>query len=455
MRFRNVPALIRFLAECFTQSEMTEAERSYSQRTQLLDKALCDSEFCPEVEGEYMQCWVMDVFDGSFVYRYNRSSFRLGYTIDDAGRVTLIGPPVEVLPTMTYPDAPAENEPVAEGKKHPKGSPFRPLEEMRQVEIIGDPCRLNLSLQESAGAMDLREASAMVKLIGPGWGSSGYYSRSLLQRVAPVFKKGLKMFIDHPTAAEEAARPEGSVMNLGGELTEDAKWREDLPDGPGLYAPAKIFERFSGALKDLKDSIGVSIRAFGSGKAGEAEGRKGVIIENITHARSTDFVTVAGAGGKVTSLMESLRLRNPEPVKESEDMNMTPEMLARFEALENDNKRLANQVVNLQHRESAREIAASVLRTITMPEASKTKVIGRLLESIPLQTDGKINEAAFRESAKTAGEAEVSYLRECGVPVPEVKNLGGSKQLTEADNLALNEKEEAEFADTLKVLRAN
>jgi len=46
----------------------------------------------------------------------------------------------------------------------------------------------------------------------------------------------------------------------------------------------------------------VSIRAMGKANPGEAEGRKGSVVESLTHARSVDFVTFAGAGGAVESL---------------------------------------------------------------------------------------------------------------------------------------------------------
>jgi hypothetical protein len=59
----------------------------------------------------------------------------------------------------------------------------------------------------------------------------------------------------------------------------------------------------------LAEDIGVSIRAFGEIEQGEAEGREGPIITRLTEGRSVDFVTQAGAGGKVGALIESVRVK--------------------------------------------------------------------------------------------------------------------------------------------------
>jgi hypothetical protein len=139
-----------------------------------------------------------------------------------------------------------------------------------------------------------------IKVIAPGWGSSGYYSPELLKRDGPtIFKSGCKAYWDHATAAEEAERPEGSLSKLAGEFVSDARW-QDGPYGAGLYAEAKIFAPYREAVNELAPHIGVSIRASGRTRQGEAEGRKGAIVEQLVAARSCDFVTVPGAGGKVS-----------------------------------------------------------------------------------------------------------------------------------------------------------
>ena len=161
--------------------------------------------------------------------------------------------------------------------------------------LVGDV----VALLESAISAD---GTMPVKLIQPGWGSSGYYSADVLKRDGPsVFKAGTHMFVDHPGFSEEADRPERSIRDIGGVLASDAWWDPNGAKGPGLYAKAKPVEAFRPLLDELAPNIGVSIRAHGTAKSGEAEGKRGPIIEKLLAdaMTSADFVTVAGAGGQI------------------------------------------------------------------------------------------------------------------------------------------------------------
>jgi hypothetical protein len=181
-----------------------------------------------------------------------------------------------------------------------------------EVRAEGDAARAhtNALIERAAAAhgTELREAGKVadtnrsgnrvtVRLIRPGWGSSGYYSEALLQRDGPrAFAAGTQMYLDHPTREEDAGRPERSIRDLAGKLVTDARWA-----GDGLYAEAEIYPHASELVRSVGKDLGVSIRAMGEAKPGEAEGRRGQIVERITDAQSVDFVTKAGAGGAVLS----------------------------------------------------------------------------------------------------------------------------------------------------------
>jgi hypothetical protein len=157
------------------------------------------------------------------------------------------------------------------------------------------------------------DGSALIKIIAPGWGSSGHYSREMLERDgAKAFPSGTKMYLDHPTKTEERERPERSVTDLAAETTGPAAYREG-PQGHGLYAPAKVFTAHRQMLEDLAPHIGVSIRALGrtAAKPVTTEGRTGPAIEELVSAKSVDFVTEPGAGGAIVSLFESARAGKP------------------------------------------------------------------------------------------------------------------------------------------------
>jgi hypothetical protein len=142
-----------------------------------------------------------------------------------------------------------------------------------------------------------------IQIITPGWGSSGYYSADVLERAARnrVIPKGTHMYLNHASESEARDRPEREVEKIAAVLVEDAQW-----DGQRLFAEADIMTPHAELIDALKPYIGVSI----SGSAtditmGEAEGRRGPIIEDLAHVDSVDFVTHAGRGGMV--LLESAR----------------------------------------------------------------------------------------------------------------------------------------------------
>lgn len=150
-----------------------------------------------------------------------------------------------------------------------------------------------------------------VQLITPGWGSSGYYSAKLLEQAAKdkVFPAGTQMHIDHISASEEYDRPAGSLQTLAAVLTEDAVW-----DGERLVAEAKVGSRWRDIITEFAENIGTSVSVGVDMKAGEAEGRRGQIIEQMyPHALNrVDFVTVAGRGGKIDKVLEAIAGRAVE-----------------------------------------------------------------------------------------------------------------------------------------------
>lgn len=145
----------------------------------------------------------------------------------------------------------------------------------------------------------------LVQLIDPGWGSSGYYSPAVLETAAAnrVFPAGTHLYIDHPTATEDAERPERSVRDLAAVLEEDAR----VGDGSSLVATARILPTYRQVLAEAADAIGLSIRASARVTEGEAEGRRGLLVDELVEGLSVDFVTKAGRGGRILEVLESAR----------------------------------------------------------------------------------------------------------------------------------------------------
>ncbi|MEU8199282.1 hypothetical protein AB0C10_36405 [Microbispora amethystogenes] len=149
-----------------------------------------------------------------------------------------------------------------------------------------------------------------IQLIDAGWSANGrYYSPQVLAEAAAakVFPAGTPMYIDHPSASERVDRPERSVKDLAARLATDARF-----ENGALVAEATVFGPWLPVINEVADHIGVSIRAAGRIEAGEAEGRQGLLVTEISEGISVDFVTTPAAGGKVLQLIESVQAEMAE-----------------------------------------------------------------------------------------------------------------------------------------------
>lgn len=148
-------------------------------------------------------------------------------------------------------------------------------------------------------------ATVDIQIIEAGWNKAAtrFYPADVLARDVPkVYPAGTHMYLDHPTATEEAELPERSVTRLAAVFTE-APYTTD--GGRTMRARARVFAPHREFLSEAWRDIGVSINGDGEGQWGERDGRHGLIIEALTYGRSVDFVTKAGAGGRILQLLES------------------------------------------------------------------------------------------------------------------------------------------------------
>lgn len=305
-----------------------------------------------------------------------------------------------------------------------------------------------------------RDGTIPVKLITPGWGATGYYPADVLERDGPkVFKAGTKMYWNHPTATEEAERPEGDLNALAAELVSDARWDGQGPKGPGLYADAKVFEAYQKPIDELAPHIGVSIRALGRSAMGEADGRKGPIIQGIAAAHSVDFVTKPGAGGQIVQMFEAARPRRFQSVQDNQEVVMSAEMQKQLKEAQDRLALVEQQNARLQEAlllNEARGFVASELGKTQLPDVTKA----RLLESLasnPVVKDGQLDKAGYATRIAEAVTRETEYLASvAGFGSGRIMGMGASasqaangpdetamqKQLNESFiTLGLNERE--------------
>jgi hypothetical protein len=160
-----------------------------------------------------------------------------------------------------------------------------------------------VSLQEA----EVNEAERTVRatLIKPGWSANGrYYSKPVLKEALRLFEGG-KSYADHPSKTEAKDRPERSIKDLVGWYS-NVKQEEDGSLTASLHViDDKAWQIVEAAVSKNPDLVGVSINALGNTRLGEAEGKKGVIVESIVKHNSTDIVTTPAAGGKFDQLMAS------------------------------------------------------------------------------------------------------------------------------------------------------
>jgi len=325
-----------------------------------------------------------------------------------------------------------------------------------------------VDLSEAAIALDEKsirnDGTAKLKIIQPGWGASGFYPKEVLQRDgAKAFPKGTKMMWNHPTSMEEAERPEGDLNDLASELVTDARWMDNGPKGAGLYADTKVFEAYQSAVNDLAPHIGVSIHARGRAMQGEAEGKQGVIVQEILESpfNRVDYVTMPGAGGEVISLFEAVRtvrtdksktgtvpakkatsntsaqlsasVANSESITE-EDMDLK-ELNEKVATLETNNQTLATsnaRLIEAMALRDAKDMVEEALKAITsLPDVTKARLIKDLAKNPPMK-EGALDKEAFAKVIQEAVKIEVKYL-ETVLGKGRVHDLGESENDDEED----------------------
>ena len=369
-----------------TQGESWEATR------EIVRDAIRDRLSPPENDYSF---WLRDIYNGDqAIYEYDGKCWQISFsvaTVDGSQTVTL-GEPTEVK--VAY-------MPVGESRPADLAVEYVPLVE----KAVGN------------------DSTIKIKIIEPGWGSSGYYGADVLERdAAQAFPAGTKMYLDHPTSTEEAERPERSVRDLAATLESAAYWDAKGPDGAAVYGEAKVIDAYKPFVEELAPHIGVSIRAAGIVGWGEADGKQGPIVEGIVSGKSIDFVTEPGAGGKVLQLFESARKRihesRPDP---KGDTTMDEKKFNELrEAQEKQAKELEETKAELARRRDAdtlreaREIAAARLRSTDLPDFVQERVVGEVAAKVPVK-EGAIDSAAYETAIDEAAKREAEYLGKAGV----------------------------------------
>lgn len=297
-------------------------------------------------------------------------------------------------------------------------------DEFEEDDSLGESVNLGglVDLEEGAIRAD---GTTTIKVISPGWGSSGYYSEDVLKRDGPkAWPKGTHMYWDHPTPTEESERPERSLKDLAAVTTTDPRWWVHPTEGPGLYAEAKVRSSYREAVNELAPNIGTSIRASGKATEGTAEGKKGRIVEAIVAGKSIDFVTMPGRGGKVLELFESFRSKEVTDDVSTAELVEARRKLAESEA---ENQSLREAVLG----SAAATFASEYLGKAGLPPAAQARLLETIyVEDLPTTKDGKLDESAFKATLDEAIKAETAYIEKLTGKKPAVTGFGPSAGAT-------------------------
>lgn len=332
-------------------------------------------------------------------------------------------------------------------KRRPFDYPEETLAASEAEEFMGDATALVESVVR-------RDGTIPVKIIQPGWGSSGYYPAEVLERDGPkVFTKGMHMYWNHPTQQEEAQRPERDLNSLAGVLTSDARWNPSGPAGAGLYADAKVMPFYADKVEALAPHIGLSIRAMGKAQAGEVEGKSGPIITELSAGRSVDYVTAAGAGGEIITMFEAAKYGadkkitttgqgagvEHKPIQEAEmgEKELQEANAGLQKQLDEAKAEAARMKEAALLREAGDQVNAALAK-VSLHAATKARLVEGLVKVAPVK-DGALDKEAFKTQIDEAVKAEVKYLSEAA-GLGRISGMGASDE----DQTEVIDAEEAE-----------
>lgn len=284
-----------------------------------------------------------------------------------------------------------------------------------------------------------------IKIIeGDRQGSSAYYPKEALEKGKHLFKKGTKIYLNHPSSEDKWSQPERRVQDIIGYLSEDAEF-----DGKDLFANATFLESSKELIRERAeaDLIAMSIRAEGT----MVETSKGLELAEFTTVHSVDVVTVGGAGGGFEKLLESARNENQSAAKalaeaqeEETELELPKEFLDALEGLTNGVNSL-NEALNAE--KTAREDAARKLEEAAKPEEKQGPSAAEIASAL---VEAKLSDKArtrvlsavesgtdLTEAIKVEKDIAAEYLAEAGKSggaghVDEENGLTESQKLTNA-----------------------
>lgn len=366
----------------------------------------------------YIGPYIEDIYPEHVVVKYDGRLYDMAYSLVD--QAVVFGAAKEVQEQYI---------PVAEAKTI-KEAELKDLKESGVNEMHVE----FVSLQEAKFNADFSEVEVVLVEAGCNEMKKRYYPDKTIREAAPIFS-GWKMYINHPTEAEEKSRPERNLRDWASTIVE-SRYENGKAMGRVAIHDSWLRERLADPV--ARQHIGLSILTGGKISVGSVNGKDGYqIVEAIIPARkngpcSVDWVTEPGARGRVSKLLESNRevgmeLENAtlKDLKESrkdlvesilkESSAGNADKVAQLEKeLKEANAKIAASEKNGLLAKQV-EIAESFLKDKKLPEASKERILDGVKANV---IEGDIKEAITK-----LVETELAYVN---------KLVGKGKVITNA-----------------------
>lgn len=306
-----------------------------------------------------------------------------------------------------------------------------------------------VGLEEANFNSDSSEFDVILIEAGTNEDKMRHYTKQAIEESAPDFK-GLKMYINHPTAKEDKERPERDLRD----------WVSTIVESRGVDGQmrARVYVHDNWLRERLKDKvvrehIGLSINASGKIRYGEVNGKKMQIVERIIPKRnngvaSVDWVTEAGARGRVVSpILESRR----KPM-EFKDISLDELKKERPDLVESISKENANTKEDAKMKQELKEandkiasfekgeklskqveFVKSSLKESKLPELTKERIVESFSKEL-FESEEKLKEAVTEVVKKEA--AYLNQLSENGKI--KFKSSNDKKEDTLKESLSSN-----------------
>ena len=407
--------------------------------------------------------YIRETFPGFAIVRdsVDRKFYKVTYTCDAQDNVS-IG--TWQLGDFVWQPAPG-SAPFTMPAPPPPAITLTEVAELEEVEVNG-LTQLTEAVQ-SDGAGKFR-----MTVIKPGWNinlfkkpGDKYYTREYITSLIPLIE-GVKSYADHQTDREERERPANSVRKLIG------YWSDARQEADGSATAVLNLSEAAAWLKPiLADAeklkaekgivfVGPSINGFGHVRWGEAEGRRGKIVESAKHLMSIDIVTEPAAGGTVDKLLEGakpnkeddivdyskltleeLKKHRPdlfpqtEPTKESAAPAgaVTMEQMEAYFAQKVEKitesaaakvKETVDELDRVRINLEAGPKIIDLLKESKLPQLAQDKLY-KQLKSGDYAKDGSLNEETLKEAVNAAVTEERDYLSKL-TESGKVVNMGAS-----------------------------